>query len=234
MLAAPGDVVTSTPSQVPYGSAEEILGGNSGGTKDVHIQIAFRSGRTIVKEAPIYSHGRAGAFALTGQGATSVVGQLPIRNRESNMRKYFLRHGLVHCVLALLAIAPAHAERSQDFGDYVVHFNAVSTNFLAPEVAGNYGIRRSPSQALINVAVLKKVMGTTGQPVEASVSGTASNLTGQQTALTMRQIREGRAIYYIDTFRVSNGETLNFELDITPAEEAQSLRVVFRQQFFTQ
>lgn len=139
-------------------------------------------------------------------------------------------------LLLLLLFAPvsAYAERSQDFGVYVVHFNAINTSMLAPAVAGNYGIRRSPSRALINVAVLKKVMGTTGQPVVASVTGTTSNLTGQQTKLTMREIREGSAVYYIDTFRVNNGETLSFKLNVKPAEEDQSLSVVFSQQFFTE
>ena len=50
----------------------------------------------------------------------------------------------------------------------------------------------------------------------------------------MRELREGGAIYYIDTFRVNNGETLNFDLDVKPAAEEQSLSVVFRQQFFTE
>ena len=150
------------------------------------------------------------------------------------MRKPAVNRMLILWVVTLLAPAAANAERSQDFGEHVVHFNAISTHFLAPEVAGNYSIRRSPSQALINVAVLKKGMGTAGQPVVARVTGTATNLAGQQTKLTMREIREGGAIYYIDTFRVNNGETLNFELDVKPAEVEQSLSVVFRQQFFTE
>ena len=75
------------------------------------------------------------------------------------MRKPTMNRMLIIWLVTFLAPAAGHAERSQDFGEYVVHFNAISTHFLAPEVAGNYGIRRSPSQALINVAVLKKVTG---------------------------------------------------------------------------
>ncbi len=150
------------------------------------------------------------------------------------MRASLPLKGLLFLLMVLLLPLPSQAERSQDFGDYVVHFNALNTNLLAPSVAGDYDIRRSPSQALINVAVLKKVMGTSSEPVMAKITGTATNLTGQQITLNMREIREGQAIYYIDTFRVSNDETLNFQLSVKPEGVKQAYSVVFRQQFFTQ
>jgi len=40
----------------------------------------------------------------------------------------------------------AHAENSQDFGDYVVHFNALNTNHLPPTVTREYGIKRSKNR----------------------------------------------------------------------------------------
>jgi hypothetical protein len=128
----------------------------------------------------------------------------------------------------------ALAERSQDFGEYVVHFNALNTNFIAPEVAGNYGVRRSPQQALLNIAVLRKVLDTTGEPVVAAVSGSVSNLTGQTTPISAREIREGNAIYYIDTFRVNNEETLRFDLVVKPQGSDESFQVRFSQQFFVE
>ena len=40
----------------------------------------------------------------------------------------------------LIAITgTVHAENSQDFGDYVVHFNALNTNHLPPTVTREYG-----------------------------------------------------------------------------------------------
>jgi hypothetical protein len=144
------------------------------------------------------------------------------------MIKRLLAFATLWAVLSPAALA----ERSQDFGEYVVHFNALNTHFISPEVASNYGVRRSPHQALLNIAVLRKVMGTTGEPVVAAVTGSVSNLTGQSTAISAREIREGNAIYYVDTFRVNNEETLRFDLTVKPQGNDESFQVRFSQQFF--
>ena len=144
-----------------------------------------------------------------------------------------MRRSLITTLLVMLAFPiMAKAERSQDFGEFVVHYNALSTRFLPPQVASKYGIKRSPREGLLNIAVLRKVMGSGVEPVVSRVEGTARNLTGQEYQLSMREIREGTAIYYIDTFRVNNEETLNFELSVTPKGSEEAYSVVFRQQFF--
>ena len=61
------------------------------------------------------------------------------------------------------------AQQSQDFGNYVVHYNALNTNLIPPQMAQAYGIRRSPNRALLNVTVLRKVMDTPGTPVRAQI-----------------------------------------------------------------
>jgi len=62
------------------------------------------------------------------------------------------------------------AQQSQDFGEYVVHYNALNTKLIPPQVAKGYGIQRSSNRALLNVTVLKKVMDTPGTPVGAQVT----------------------------------------------------------------
>ena len=148
----------------------------------------------------------------------------------------------MHCELASKLIIVAllfsisistHAEQSQDFGDYVVHFNALNTNLVSPKVAKEYGITRSNQRAMLNVAVQRKKLGTTVQPIAAQVTATATNLAGQTKGLEMREIKEPYAIYYISEFPVSNEETLNFELSIKPqGSNIEPLAVRFRQQFF--
>lgn len=135
------------------------------------------------------------------------------------------------CVF-LLALN-ARAESSQDFGDYVVHFNALTTDLLPPKVANEYNIRRSGNHAIVNVVVLRKVLGAVGQPVPATVTGTITGLTGQQRTLELREIREPNAIYYIADFGVGNEEMLRFQIDVRPEGEKESLQVQFRQQFFS-
>lgn len=148
-----------------------------------------------------------------------------------------MRRGMVFNLLAffalVLAVSGAQAEQSQDFGDYVVHFNAIGTDLLPPKVAKEYGIRRSNQRAMLNIAVQKKKLGTSVQPVTARVTASALNLAGQAKDIEMREIREPYAIYYIGEFSVSNEETLKFTVDVTPEGSTDSLTVKFRQQFFT-
>jgi hypothetical protein len=127
------------------------------------------------------------------------------------------------------------AQQSQDFGDYVVHYNALNTNLIPPQVAQGYGITRSPHRALLNVTVLKKVMDTPGSPVNATVTASATNLTGQLREIEIREIREpDGAIYYIGVFPVHNLETYRFEVRVAVEGEAEPLMVLFRQQFYTE
>ena len=61
-------------------------------------------------------------------------------------------------------------ESYKDFGDYVVHFNALSTAELPAEVARGYNITRSKNRAMLNVSIIRKEQGTIGRPVTGSVS----------------------------------------------------------------
>lgn len=127
-------------------------------------------------------------------------------------------------------------ESSRDFGDYVVHFNALGTDQLTPQIARQYGIVRSRNRALLNVSILKKAEGTMGIPVTGSVSASAVNLAGQLKNITLREIKEGGedggAVYYIGETTITDGETLIFTVDVTPINEASRFTVRFMKQFF--
>ena len=129
----------------------------------------------------------------------------------------------------------SEAQQSQDFGEYVVHYNALNTNLIPPQVAQGYGIKRSSSRALLNVAVLKKVMDTPGSPVAATVSANGTNLTGQIREIEIRKIEDTEgAIYYIGEFPVHNLETYRFNIQVAVEGEEEPLVVKFKQQFFTE
>jgi hypothetical protein len=125
------------------------------------------------------------------------------------------------------------AENSRDFEQYVVHFNALATDVLPPQVAREYRITRSQNRGMINITILKKVLGSPGQPVHAHVTATAQNLAGQHREIRMREIREGNAIYYIGEFRVANEETLKFNVRARPQGTPDHLEVQFSQDFYT-
>lgn len=136
-------------------------------------------------------------------------------------------------VLAAAFSAGARAEQSAGFGEYVVHYNALTTDVLQPDVARRYGLSRSKSQALLNVAVMKNVAGTAAQPTRASVRAHARNLNNQLVNLDMREVEDQGAIYYLGSTKVEHGDTLTFNIEVTPEGTAQPLRIEFRQEFFT-
>ena len=137
-------------------------------------------------------------------------------------------------ILAMLGLgANASAENSRVFGDYVVHYNAFRSDTLSPEIAKAYELTRRNNRIIVNITVLKKVMGTTGKPVAATIAGNASNLTGQMKNLEFREIKEGTAIYYIAELKVSDGEFLKFKINITPEGEQGPARLQFSKRFFT-
>jgi hypothetical protein len=136
-------------------------------------------------------------------------------------------------LLALLSPPSVLAENSQDVGDYVIHYNALATDMLPPAVARDYHITRSQNRGMVNITILKKVLGTPGQPVHARVDASAKNLAGQYRDIRMREIREGNAIYYIGEFGVANEETMNFKVQVRPQGERDFYEVEFSQDFYT-
>jgi len=138
-------------------------------------------------------------------------------------------------VFVLMSLANAvPAQQASEQGAYTVHYSAMNTSQLTPEIARAYGIQRSSSLAMLNIAVLKKDGEGLQAPVSAGVKASARNLTGQWREIPLREIREGDAIYYIGEFRVNNMETFDFTVQVTPAGENRPLEVRFRQQFFTE
>lgn len=126
---------------------------------------------------------------------------------------------------------PAEAT-SAEIGDWVVHFNAQTTDQLSPEIASAYGITRSRSRPMMTLSVLRK---SDGVPVRADVSMRAVNLTGQLKSFTIQEVTDQDAIYYLgfSPTTVANLETLRFEITVTPEGATDSSDVVFSRQFYT-
>ncbi len=133
----------------------------------------------------------------------------------------------------LLASLNSYAENSKEFGDYVIHYNAFRSDILSPDVAKQYGLTRANNRVLINIAILKKVLHTTGKPTAAKVTGHASNLTGQLKNIEFKEITSGTAIYYLAETKISDGEFLRFDLKIIPEGETRAARLRFNKRFFT-
>ncbi len=132
-----------------------------------------------------------------------------------------------------LASLNSYAENSKEFGDYVIHYNAFRSDILSPDVAKQYGLTRANNRVLINIAILKKVLHTTGKPTAAKVTGHASNLTGQLKNIEFKEITSGTAIYCLAETKISDGEFLKFDLKVIPEGETRAARLRFNKRFFT-
>lgn len=129
-------------------------------------------------------------------------------------------------LMSLCLSLPALAEQKQSYGDLDVHYSAFNSGFLQPEIAAATGLVRSKSQGVVNVAVLKA-----GTASNAKVSGTVKNLLGQSTALSFKEVKEGKAIYYLAQFPFEQRETLRFTLNVT-AVDGVLHSFDFNQEFF--
>ena len=133
------------------------------------------------------------------------------------------------CLACLVAIAPgaAVAEQFERIDGYEAHYSVVSTTFLKPAVAADYGIVRARDRALVNIAVIDPATG----PVAATVTGTVTDLLGNTSDLEFQEVREGEAIYYLATTRHGDEETLRFRIDVaTP--DAGAHQLAFQQKLY--
>lgn len=137
-------------------------------------------------------------------------------------------------LLALLGLFPltVQAQNSQDFGQFVVHFNAIKTDFLQEAVAKQYQINRAKDRGLVNIAVLKKVMSMPSQPTPAQIEGSAVTLSKQLRNLDIKEIKDGNAIYYLTEFKIGDGETLDFTFNVKPEGDSEAYTVKFRHTFY--
>lgn len=129
------------------------------------------------------------------------------------------------------AAAVAHAEIAQKFGPIEVHYNALTTNELLPEVARAYKIDRSKTRGLVTMSVLRQNEVGALSPVPAKLTIYATNLNQQLTNIEMREIKEGSAIYYLGEFRVTPPDTLKFTATVEVKGQPKR-EVVFNQKFY--
>ena len=148
---------------------------------------------------------------------------------------------LLFASICLLFSNSIWAQQSQDYGDYVIHYNAINTNLLPAQVAKANNILRSGNRALLNITVLKKSADGSTTPAHATTTASARNLTGQRRQIQLREVSEPStgendlgAVYYLGEFRINNEETFDFHVEVTPNGESESLELNFRQQFFTE
>lgn len=135
----------------------------------------------------------------------------------------FLR--LVICLTVALAILPLKAEQKIALGTWEVHYIALNSTFLTPEVAKQYGIVRSKYNGLINISVLDKISQSAQSVV---ISGDAKNLLGVVKSLAFKEVKEGEAIYYLATLPFSDQERYRINLNINDGKTSQQFTFEYK------
>jgi hypothetical protein len=136
---------------------------------------------------------------------------------------------LVFVLLLSIFSMSSHAEIKKDLGDWEVHYIALTSTFLSPEIARANDIERSSKNALINISVLDQ---DTKEAQVVDISGTARNLLGTTKTLSFKQVNEGNAIYYLASVSFTDKEVLRFDIDIKQGNSNQNLK--FQQKMYAE
>ncbi len=125
-----------------------------------------------------------------------------------------------------------YAEQKQTVGNFDIHYIALSSTFLTPNVATTYGIQRSTYTGIVNVSVLDTSQENTPSiPIE--ISGIANNLLDARIELAFKEIREGKAIYYIAEVPYRDDQEINFQLSIKAGNRLNT-QLAFKQKFYVE
>ena len=134
-------------------------------------------------------------------------------------------------LMLFLLLVPRHGrgQATQDLGDYVVHYSAISTQQLPADAAAQYGIERANNRGLLNVAVEAKRGDTT--MVHANVTATVSDLTGHAQPVHFHETKENGAFDYLGEFPLNGSGSYLFTVNVTPPGAAHAYVVRFNRDY---
>lgn len=130
----------------------------------------------------------------------------------------------------LLVSFNTSAEQFKQFSNLEVHYIAIPSTFIQPNIAKQYAIQRSKNNGLLNISILDNKQKN--QSVEATLSGTGKNLIGQTHQLIFTKVKEGDAIYYLAEYPFTNEEIVNFDINIKTEKKSNTLK--FQHKFYTE
>ena len=139
---------------------------------------------------------------------------------------------LMLCLMTITNIGYGHAEQKQQVGHFAIHYMALNSTFITPEIARKYGIVRSSYNGLVNITVLNtNLEGHPAIPVE--ISGIANNLLDARITLDFKEIHEGNSIYYIAEIPYRNDQDVNFTIAVKYGNQLNTT-LKFKQKFYVE
>ena len=143
-----------------------------------------------------------------------------------------LRHLLFLALFTLSSISLA--ENATIAGNYKIHHNAITTDFLSTAVAKTYTIPRSTQRALLNIAITETRDDQIDKPVSARLNVIRRNLLGYREELEMQEVREGDAVYYITDFAISHKDQWIFDIEALVDGQTYPLKAQYRETFINE
>ncbi|MCY4144294.1 MAG: DUF4426 domain-containing protein [Gammaproteobacteria bacterium] len=130
-------------------------------------------------------------------------------------------------VVILLVAGITFAEQSVEFDDWTVHYSVIPSTFISKEIAEKHKIVRGKDRAVCNISVVDP----DGNSYEAKVSGGFKNLMGQDLKLNFKTIKESEAVYFLASFKFTEGEKLKFEIEVEFEEHEETVK--FEQEVYS-
>ena len=140
-------------------------------------------------------------------------------------------------LLVILLLLPRHGrgQSAQDFGDYIVHYSAITTNQLVDSVARQYAIERSDRRGLLNIAVQAKAGGAArlieSHMIRADISATVGDLSGHVSPIHLRETSENGDIDYLGEFPLSGSGSYVFDVKVIPPGGTRPYSVKFSRDY---
>lgn len=143
--------------------------------------------------------------------------------------KSIIKNLVMFAVLSIAFATVSNAENMKKMNDINVHYIALSSTFLTPEIAKAYGIERSRYKGLVNISVLDNTQESKPSKT-VIINGKARNDVGQIKSLDFTEVVEGDAVYYLAQVSYTNEETIYFDINITDKGKQHNLK--FSQKFY--
>ena len=126
----------------------------------------------------------------------------------------------------------SQAQQSERFDQFELHYSIVYTTFLTAEIAAKFGIPRGKDKAMLTLSVRDAEAGDIeGRPMEIE-GRTWDLITGGN--MKVKEVKEGRATYYLVPFEFLDREYRFFELTFTPEGADKAYNYKFQTQLWRQ
>jgi len=126
----------------------------------------------------------------------------------------------------------SQAQQSERFDQFELHYSIVYTTFLTAEIAAKFGIPRGKDKAMLTLSVRDAEAGDIeGRPMEIE-GRTWDLITGGN--MKVKEVKEGRATYYLVPFEFLDREYRFFEFTFTPEDANKAYNYKFQTQLWRQ